>query len=57
MNISIDASSIMTVVSFLTFIGILAWTFILHRGSDFDVAARAPFADEEDREKAEGGHV
>lgn len=57
MNISIDASSIMTVVSFLTFIGILVWTFILHRGSDFDVAARAPFADEEDREKAEGGHV
>ncbi|WP_353155220.1 cbb3-type cytochrome c oxidase subunit 3 [Herminiimonas fonticola] len=57
MNISIDASSIMTVVSFLTFIGILAWTFILHRGSDFDAVARAPFADEEDREKAEGSHV
>ena len=46
-NITIDASSIVTVVSFLTFLGILAWTFILHRDSDFAVAARAPFADEE----------
>ncbi len=57
MNISIDASSIMTVVSFLTFIGILVWTFVIHRGSDFDVAARSPFADEEDMEKEERNHV
>lgn len=56
-NISIDASSIMTVVSFVTFIGILVWTFVLHRKSDFDVAARAPFADEEDMEQKEGTNV
>ncbi|ABR91733.1 Cbb3-type cytochrome oxidase component FixQ [compost metagenome] len=55
-NITIDASSIVTVVSFLTFLGILAWTFILHRDSDFAVAARAPFADEEDMEQQENKH-
>ncbi|MFC7287508.1 cbb3-type cytochrome oxidase subunit 3 [Herminiimonas glaciei] len=55
-NITIDASSIVTVVSFLTFLGILAWTFILHRDSDFSVAARAPFADEEDMEQQENKH-
>jgi cytochrome c oxidase cbb3-type subunit 4 len=41
-----SASSIMTVVSFITFIGILWWTFITHRNSDFDVAAQLPFADD-----------
>jgi len=54
---SIDASSVMTVVSFVTFLGILAWTFILRRSADFDVAARTPFADEEDLEQKEGNHV
>ena len=29
-NISIDSSSIVTVISFVTFLGILAWTFLLH---------------------------
>ena len=57
MNIPIDASSIMTVVSFLTFVGILVWTFVLHRDSDFDKAARTPFADEEDMENEERSHV
>ncbi|MDB5963292.1 MAG: CcoQ/FixQ family Cbb3-type cytochrome c oxidase assembly chaperone [Massilia sp.] len=41
------ASSIMTVTSFLTFIGILAWTFLLRRAADFDAAACLPFADGE----------
>lgn len=41
-----SASSIMTVVSFTTFIGIVWWTFIMHRNSDFDTAAQLPFADE-----------
>ena len=41
-----SASSIMTVVSFITFIGIVWWTFIMHRNSDFDTAAQLPFADE-----------
>ncbi|MES2150958.1 MAG: CcoQ/FixQ family Cbb3-type cytochrome c oxidase assembly chaperone [Pseudomonadota bacterium] len=41
-----SASSVMTVVSCATFIGILAWTFGLRRSDDFDTAARLPFADE-----------
>jgi len=42
-----SASSVMTVISFATFIGIVAWTYVLHKRSDFDSAARLPFADEE----------
>lgn len=41
-----DASSVMTVISFATFMGIVGWTFVLHKGSDFDAAATLPFADE-----------
>lgn len=41
------ASSIMTVISFVTFLGILAWTFLVKRSADFDAAAALPFADEE----------
>jgi cytochrome c oxidase cbb3-type subunit IV len=41
-----QASSAMTVVSFVTFLGILWWTFIRHRSHDFDDAAQLPFADE-----------
>ena len=46
-NLFDHASSIMTVVSFITFIGILWWTFITRRSSDFDSAALLPFADDE----------
>lgn len=42
-----NASSVMTVISFTTFLGILGWTFVLRKRSDFDKAARLPFADEE----------
>ena len=42
-----SASSVMTVVSFTTFMGILLWTFLLHRSRDFDEAAALPFLDEE----------
>lgn len=42
-----SASSVMTVVSFATFMGILLWTFLLHRSRDFDEAAALPFMDEE----------
>ncbi len=45
-----SASSVMTVVSFATFIGIVLWTFIVKRGADFEAAAALPFADEEDFE-------
>ncbi|QOY93032.1 cbb3-type cytochrome c oxidase subunit 3 [Massilia sp. UMI-21] len=43
-----DASSVMTVISFTTFLGIVGWTYVLRKGSDFDAAARLPFADEND---------
>jgi cytochrome c oxidase cbb3-type subunit 4 len=42
-----SASSVMTVISFATFLGILLWTFVLKRGADFQQAAALPFADEE----------
>jgi cytochrome c oxidase cbb3-type subunit IV len=42
-----NASSIMTAVSFTTFVGILLWTFVLKKHKDFDKAAALPFADEE----------
>jgi len=42
-----SASSVMTVISFATFIGIVAWTYVLRKRSDFDGAAQLPFADEE----------
>jgi cytochrome c oxidase cbb3-type subunit 4 len=37
----------MTLVSLLTFIGIIYWAFVAHRKQDFDEAAMLPFADEE----------
>jgi cytochrome c oxidase cbb3-type subunit 4 len=45
-----SASSVMTVVSFATFAGIVLWTFFVKRGADFEAAAGLPFADEEDFE-------
>ncbi len=42
-----DVRSIVTLVSLLTFLGIVYWTFIAHRKQDFDEAAMLPFADEE----------
>jgi len=41
-----DASRIMTVISFATFTGILAWTF-LRKERDFANAAELPFADDD----------
>lgn len=46
-----DASSVMTVISFATFMGIVGWTYLLHKGSDFDAAALLPFADDADERK------
>jgi cytochrome c oxidase cbb3-type subunit 4 len=40
-----DASRIMTVISFATFIGIFAWTY-LRKEQDFAKAAALPFADD-----------
>ncbi len=47
-------SSIMTVVSFTTFVGILLWTFALRRGADFAVQASLPFADEDGEDCGHG---
>lgn len=44
-----SASAIMTLLSFLVFVGILWWTFVYKRASDFDSAAQLPFADEAPR--------
>ena len=53
-----SASSIMTLVSFTTFCGILLWTFALRRNADFATQAALPFADESvDDDKGEAGHV
>lgn len=41
-----DAGSVMTVISFATFMGIVGWTYLLHSRRDFDAAARLPFADD-----------
>jgi cytochrome c oxidase cbb3-type subunit 4 len=43
-----DLSSVMTVVSLTTFLGILWWTFVHNRSADFDEAAHLPFADDAD---------
>ena len=44
MTISTFLSSLMTVVSFVTFIGIVLWAFSGKRKRAFDEAANAPFA-------------
>ena len=52
-----SASSVMTVVSFLTFVAILSWTFLFKRDSDFDTAAALPFADDTPPAAEELRHV
>ena len=49
-----DMRSAVTVVSMLTFIGIVIWAYSASRKADFDEAARLPFADEEDLNQTEG---
>jgi cytochrome c oxidase cbb3-type subunit 4 len=43
-----NASSVMTVVSFITFAGILWWAYVHHKDADFATAAALPFADDEE---------
>jgi cytochrome c oxidase cbb3-type subunit 4 len=47
-KIFLDASSLFTLISFLTFIGIIWWAFSARRKADFDEAANLPFADDTD---------
>ncbi|MES2320631.1 MAG: CcoQ/FixQ family Cbb3-type cytochrome c oxidase assembly chaperone [Pseudomonadota bacterium] len=49
-----SASSVMTVVSFATFLGILLWTYALRRNTDFATQAALPFADEPVEESSNG---
>ena len=42
-----DAHSIVTVLSFVTFIGIVWWTYSARRANALNEAAYLPFADEE----------
>ncbi|HJV82812.1 cbb3-type cytochrome c oxidase subunit 3 [Noviherbaspirillum sp.] len=49
----LDARSLFTVLSFLTFIGIVLWAYSSRRGADFEAAANLPFADEKDIQVSE----
>ena len=49
-----NASSIMTLVSFITFLGILLWTYALKRNDDFAEQAALPFADDTEGESGHG---
>jgi cytochrome c oxidase cbb3-type subunit IV len=42
-----SASSVMTVVSFITFAGIWIWAWSARKQQDFAQAAQLPFAEEE----------
>ena len=41
-----DLRSIVTVVSLLTFVGIVVWAWSKRNKADFDEAARLPFKDD-----------
>ncbi|PRC93479.1 cbb3-type cytochrome oxidase subunit 3 [Solimicrobium silvestre] len=43
-----NASVVMTVVSLITFLGILWWIFGYKRSSDFDAIANLPFVEDAD---------
>jgi len=51
------ASRAMTVASFITFVGILWWTFVHHKRADFDNAAAAVLADDDANNNTEQRHV
>lgn len=51
-----DARNLVTVLSFLSFIGIVLWAYSARRGADFDAAANLPFADEMNMQEADKNH-
>ena len=55
-NLIFDSRSIITVASFITFIGILWWSYSPRRRGDFEQAANLPFADEADTSNKENSH-
>jgi cytochrome c oxidase cbb3-type subunit 4 len=50
-DVVLDARSIITVISMLTFIGIVLWAYSARRKNDFDEAAMLPFNEEDDLNK------
>lgn len=40
-----DPRSLITLISFITFAGILWWTYVSHKPADFSQAEMIPFAD------------
>jgi cytochrome c oxidase cbb3-type subunit 4 len=56
-QIIFDARSLVTVLSFLTFLGIVWWAYGAHRQTDFDAAANLPFDDEPASDTAGERHV
>ena len=47
-NLFDRASSVMTVISFITLAGILWWAYIHNKEADFASVAQLPFADDEE---------
>lgn len=56
-SLVMDARSVVTVLSFFSFIGIVLWAYSARRGADFEAAANLPFADEMNTQAAEKQHV
>ncbi len=52
-SLLLNARSLFTVLSFLTFIGIVLWAYSNRRTADFEAAANLPFADEQDTQVSE----
>ena len=55
-NLIFDARSMVTVASFITFIGIVWWAYSARRHADFEEAARLPFADDVETQGTENRH-
>lgn len=45
-HVLMDARSVITVISFLTFVGIILWAWSGRRKADFEQAENLPFADD-----------
>ncbi|SNS96991.1 cytochrome c oxidase cbb3-type subunit 4 [Noviherbaspirillum humi] len=56
-QIFLDARSVITVISFITFLGIIWWTYGMHRRDDFDAAARLPLEDDAETPRMENNRV
>lgn len=54
MEIYSNLASIFTVVSFVVFIGIVAWAYSSRRRSAFDAAALEPFALPDEKDSTHG---